>query len=99
MLEGSSNYAFVLVCKNPDQVYWKKVMNKLRECNVEFRRGTSGGGNQLRQPYLSSYICDDEYKKYPHTEHIHFYGLYIGNYPGLTDSKILNLCRILNEII
>ena len=27
-------------------------MTKLKEIEVEFRRGAAGGGNQLRQPYL-----------------------------------------------
>jgi CDP-6-deoxy-D-xylo-4-hexulose-3-dehydrase len=64
---------------------------------VEFRRGTSGGGNQLRQPYLRK-ILGDEYRNYPLVEHIHFYGWYIGNYPGLEEEKILALCSILNGL-
>ena len=73
-------------------------MEKLKECGVEFRRGSAGGGNQLRQPYLKGIVPDGEYKNYPEVEHIHFYGFYIGNYPGLQESKIMDLCRVLNAI-
>jgi CDP-4-dehydro-6-deoxyglucose reductase, E1 len=97
-LEGSSNYAFNLVLKNPDQVFCKKIMKKLKECGVEFRRGSAGGGNQLRQPYLKGIIPSEEYKNYPEVEHIHFYGFYIGNYPDLQEEKIHQLCQILNGI-
>lgn len=97
-LEGSSNYAFNLVLRTADQDFCEKVMAKLKEANVEFRRGSSGGGNQTRQPYLKGIIEEGEYKKYPHAEHIHFYGFYIGNFPDLPQEKIFNLCELLNEI-
>ena len=97
-LEGSSNYAFNLVLKTADQDFCEKVMAKLKEANVEFRRGSSGGGNQTRQPYLEGIIEKGEYKKYPQAEHIHFYGFYIGNFPDLQQEKIFKLCELLNEI-
>lgn len=97
-VEGSCNYAFNLVLKKPDQKFCKKVMNKLNEYGVEFRRGSAGGGNQLRQPYLNGIVPDDEYKNYPEVEHIHFYGFYIGNYPDLEKEKITYLCQALNGI-
>lgn len=95
--EGSCNYAFTLVFKEPDTVLRDNVESALRQHGVEFRRGTSGGGNQLRQPYLRK-ILGDEYKRYPNVNHIHFYGWYIGNYPGLEQEKILALCTLLNEL-
>ena len=61
------------------------------------RRGLSGGGNQLRQPYIKKYFAEHFYE-YPNVNHIHFYGFYIGNYPGLEKDKILRLCSILNNI-
>lgn len=97
-LEGSCNYAFVLVLKQPSPLLAKKVMGALKAYGVEFRRGTSGGGNQLRQPYLRKVVGDREYKKYPNVEHIHFYGFYIGNYPTLETKKIYKLCHILNNL-
>src|SRR5262245_20813283 len=97
-VEGSCNYAFTLVLKQPDPIFRDQVMAVLQRHGVEFRRGTSGGGNQLRQPYLRKIVGDQEFANYPNVEHIHFYGFYIGNYPGLEPSKILALCRYLNEI-
>ena len=96
--EGSCNYAFTLVLKDPDPILGEKVMETLRQRGVEFRRGTSGGGNQLRQPYLKEIAGGLEYKDFPEVEHIHFYGLYIGNYPDLDKSKILDLCSTLNDL-
>ena len=95
--EGSCNYAFTLVLKRADPVLRDNVMAALRERGVEFRRGTSGGGNQLRQPYLRA-LVGDEYKNYPNVDHIHFYGFYIGNYPGLAQEKIIALCDLLNRL-
>ena len=97
-LEGSCNYAFNLVIKNPDIEFCQRVITRLKEMGVEFRRGSAGGGNQLRQPYLQGIVDKNEYKNYPVVEHIHFYGFYIGNYPGLEEKKILTLCKLLNSI-
>jgi CDP-6-deoxy-D-xylo-4-hexulose-3-dehydrase len=95
--EGASNYAFTLILKHPDTVLRDNVERTLRHHGVEFRRGTAGGGNQLRQPYLRK-ILGNEYECYPNVNHIHFYGWYIGNYPGLEQKKILKLCEILNNL-
>jgi len=97
-LEGSSNYAFNLVIRDPDPAFRDKVEGVLRREGVEYRRGSSGGGNQLRQPYLRGLIPDRDWENYPQVEHIHFYGYYIGNYPDLEESQILDLCHALNTI-
>ncbi len=96
--EGSCNYAFTLVLKRPDPVLRDHVISALRQARVEFRRGTSGGGNQLRQPYLKKILGEREFEKYPRVDHVHFYGFYIGNYPGLEKQKILALTEILNAL-
>ncbi len=96
--EGASNYAFTLILKNPDQALCQKTMKALRKNGIEFRRGTSGGGNQLRQPYLKKIVSENEYKNYPKVEHVHFFGFYIGNYPTLEKEKIFKLCNILNNL-
>jgi CDP-6-deoxy-D-xylo-4-hexulose-3-dehydrase len=97
-LDGAVNYAFVLVLRNKDDELMTKVSNSLRENKVEFRRGTSGGGNQLRQPYLREIMPEGYYEEFPVTDHIHFYGMYIGNYPGLEEEKIKSLCELLNSL-
>ena len=95
---GSCNYAFTLVLKRPDPVFSNQVIKTLREHGVEYRRGTSGGGNQLRQPYLRRLLGEPDLSQFPNVDHVHFYGFYIGNYPGLEREKILALCSLLNSI-
>jgi CDP-6-deoxy-D-xylo-4-hexulose-3-dehydrase len=96
-IEGNSNYAFNLILNKPDDELVKKIMDKMRDENIEFRRGSAGGGNQLRQPYLKK-ILGDHFEKLPQVEHIHFYGFYIGNYPTLDECKIIQLCKLLKAI-
>jgi len=97
-LEGSCNYALNLVLRQPDEALRNRVEAALRGANVEFRRGSAGGGNQLRQPYLRGLLADREWENYPHTEHIHFFGYYIGNYPDLEEADIKALCELLNTL-
>lgn len=91
--EGSVNYAFTLVLQTAGTRLRDNVECLLRKANVEFRRGLSGGGNQMRQPYLSS----KRYSRFFNVEHVHFYSWYIGNYPDLEQEKIKKLCAILNR--
>lgn len=98
-LLGSSNYAFNLVLKKPNKNLMIKIKRILNKNKIEFRQGSAGGGNQLRQPYLKKLIKNIDPKKFINTEHIHNYGMYIGNYPDLKKSKILKLCKLLNEAI
>ena len=95
--EGSCNYAFTLVLRKPDQELWDRIEKTLRERKIEFRRGTSGGGNQLRQPFMRK-LMPGEYKKYPKVNHVHFFGAYIGNYPELETARVKALCGLLNGI-
>lgn len=97
-IEGSSNYAFNLVLREPDEEFVQRLMEKMRENGIEFRRGSAGGGNQVRQPYLKGVVPADHYLQFPKTEHIHFYGFYIGNFPDLRDEEIDELCTILNAV-
>jgi CDP-6-deoxy-D-xylo-4-hexulose-3-dehydrase len=97
-VEGSCNYAFTLVLRRPDERLAAAVMAALRDAGVEFRRGTAGGGNQLRQPYLRRIVGDDAWKEFPEVDHVHFFGMYIGNYPDLEKERILELCRLLNRV-
>ena len=95
--EGSSNYAFNLILKHPDDDLVQRLMQKMRESGIEFRRGSAGGGNQIRQPYLKGIVPDGHHLKFPETEHVHFYGFYIGNFPDLKDVEVDELCTILNS--
>lgn len=97
-IEGSCNYAFTLVLKKADDKLMAAVEKTLHDAKVEFRRGTSGGGNQTRQPYLRKLLGKDAWKKFPKVDHVHFYGMYIGNYPDLEHDRILELCKLLNGV-
>ena len=97
--EGSSNYAFTLILRHPDEALFRRITTSLRLHGVEFRRGTAGGGNQVRQPYLRQVLGPDAGKNYPHADHVHFFGMYIGNYPTLEKDKILRLCDLLNSLV
>lgn len=96
-LEGSSNYAFNLILRKKDNKLMKSLITNLNKNNIEFRKGSAGGGNQLRQPYLKKIIKSKEYLKFINTEHIHFFGMYIGNYPELKRKDILKICEIINK--
>ena len=55
ILEGSCNYAFVVIFRKNlrNSKFRKKFELTLKKYNIEFRRGTAGGGNQAMQPYLN----------------------------------------------
>ncbi len=95
-VEGSVNYALTLVLKEPNPILRNDIETLLRASQVEFRRGLSGGGNQLRQPYLNSLKWEKE--KFKEVEHISDYAWYIGNYPDLPHEKIHKLCHLLNQV-
>lgn len=97
-IEGSSNYAFNLILKRPDDELVQRLMRVMRESGIEFRRGSAGGGNQIRQPYLKGIVPKDHHREFPLTEHVHFYGFYIGNFPDLRDTEIDQLCAVLNSV-
>lgn len=99
-LIGCSNYAFNIVLQpeyaNKDFV--DRLMNKMRDEEIEYRRGSAGGGNQLRQPYLKGIVPQDHYMNYPNTDYMHFYSFYIGNYPTLSKMAIDEITTILNRV-
>ena len=97
-MEGSCNYAFNIVLNRPDVELRDRLESGMRAAGVEFRRGSAGGGNQLRQPYLKDVVKQNEWEEFPETEHIHFFGWYIGNFPGLSKDKITQLCDLLNSV-
>jgi len=97
-MEGQCNYAFIVVLKEGSFELRDRVESILKEKGIEFRRGLSGGGNQLRQPYFKKNynINHDDFKN---VDYIHHYSWYIGNHPTLKQEKIDTLINILNNII
>ena len=98
-LDGSSNYAFnlILIKKNPSMML--KICNSLKKHGIEFRKGSAGGGNQVIQPYIPSSIRKRYFKKLPNANHIHNYGMYIGNYPDLKKNQIQRIVDIINKSV
>ena len=94
---GNSNYALTLILKKPDWALRINVETSLRNAGIEFRRGLSGGGNQLRQPYLRK-LFGYSYLNFPVTDHCHNFGWYIGNYPDLPKEYIVELTSIINDL-
>ena len=96
-VEGSSNYAFNLILKHPDMNRAILLMDHMRMHGIEFRRGSAGGGNQIRQPYLKGLVPENHHLNFPEAEHIHFFGFYLGNFPTLQPTEVSELCKILNQ--
>lgn len=96
--EGSCNYAHQIVLKLDKSYLVEKLIKIMRSNDIEFRRGSAGGGNQLRQPYLRPFLPENYWEKFPVTEHIHQFGFYIGNYPSMSTCQIDRLAEILNEV-
>jgi CDP-6-deoxy-D-xylo-4-hexulose-3-dehydrase len=94
---GSSNYAFNLILNDKDQDFVNRIMSRMTEEGIEFRRGSAGGGNQTRQPYLKNFVPDNYHLNFPNTEHIHFYGFYIGNFPSMQLDEVDYITKTLNE--
>lgn len=97
-LEGCSNYAFNLILKDADNDLVNRVMTKMRENGIEFRRGSAGGGNQIRQPYLQGVVPTNYHLAFPEVEHVHFFGFYIGNFPDLQFDEVDAICKVLNKV-
>tara|TARA_R100000008_G_scaffold10469_1_gene5262 strand:- start:385 stop:1569 length:1185 start_codon:yes stop_codon:yes gene_type:complete len=96
LVKGNSNFALPLILRKKDLELFKKCCILLEEQEVEFRIGTAGGGNQARQPYLEKY--DFVEHNLDNVNHIHEYGLYIGNHPELEDEEIVKLANKLNGV-
>ena len=95
-MEGQCNYAFIVMLKESSFELRNKVESVLKEKGIEFRRGLSGGGNQLRQPYFKKNF-DINYDDFQNVDHVHNFSWYIGNYPTLEQEKIDTLINILNN--
>lgn len=94
-MEGQCNYAFIVILKTASFAMRDRLEKVLRAEGIEFRRGLSGGGNQLRQPYFKE-NWNVDHSKYPVVNHVHDFGWYIGNYPSLRRESIDTLLEILN---
>ena len=97
-LKGMSNYAFNLIIRKPDHQFALRLMSAMNKGGIEFRRGSAGGGNQTRQPYLEKIVSKEVSRRLVVTEHIHYFGFYLGNYPSLTNLDIKQICKLINSV-
>jgi CDP-6-deoxy-D-xylo-4-hexulose-3-dehydrase len=95
--EGQCNYAFIVIMREKSFELRDLIEKTLNENGIEFRRGLSGGGNQLRQPFLIKQY-ENELYNFQNVEHVHNFSWYIGNYPSLKTEKIDFLVNLLNNI-
>lgn len=94
---GNSNFALPLILNRADVTLKERVCKKLDELEVEYRIGTAGGGNLSRQPFVKKYphkIIDDQQV----VDHIHDYGLYVGNGGHVSEASIKFLTNELNSL-
>ena len=96
-MEGQCNYAFIVVLKDGNFDTRNRLETTLRENGIEFRRGLSGGGNQLRQPWFKKHFNID-HSQFPNIDYVHHFGWYVGNYPSLERKKVDTLVNVLNNI-
>ena len=54
-----------------------------------YERGLSGGGNQVRQPYLRDKENYPLPESPPNVVHVHNYLWYLGNYPELDSDSLM----------
>ena len=85
-----------MILQDKDSEFFDKCCKLLEEEKIEYRVGTAGGGNQMKQPYLEGY--EVHVHDLSNVNHIHDFGLYVGNHPELTYKQIVNLCVKLNEL-
>jgi CDP-6-deoxy-D-xylo-4-hexulose-3-dehydrase len=95
--EGQCNYAFIVIMREKSFELRDLIEKTLNENGIEFRRGLSGGGNQLRQPFLFKEY-ENKLSNFQNVEHVHNFSWYIGNYPTLNTEKIDLLVNLLNNI-
>ena len=96
-IEGQCNYAFIVILKDGSFEKRNLVESELNKNGIEFRRGLSGGGNQLRQPFIKDNF-NINYDDFKNIDYVHNFSWYIGNYPTLELHKIDKLVEVLNNI-
>jgi len=96
--EGNSNYAFILILKEANFDVRDRIEESLKLHGIEFRRGLSGGGNQLRQPYLKRLQGIPKPETLPHVDHVHHFAWYIGNYPDIDPEIFSTIAKALRNL-
>ena len=45
----------ILYSKDPDNELFNKLCEKFDQNSIEYRIGSAGGGNEIRQPYVKAF--------------------------------------------
>ena len=67
----------------------------MNEVGIENRRGSAGGGIRFDNHIYESF--QRLIPSFPETDHIHFNGFYIGNFPGIKSTRIEDLVAFFNN--
>ena len=97
--EGNSNYSLPLILHDCSSSLLELVHETFYKNGIEYRTGTVGGGSQVRQPYLNEGV--ENYRVVGNlevTNHIHDFGLYVGNHTDISEAMIVDLCKKLNSL-
>ena len=94
---GNSSFALPLIVRN--KAKRDAVCSVLEQEGVEYRIGTAGGGNQVKQPYLNTGLYNYKISgALMNTHWISTAGLYVGNHPELEIHQIKDLTDKLNNV-
>lgn len=94
---GNSNFALPLILLKQDKTIFNKILQYLKTRKIEYRKGTAGGGNLTSQPFVKN-IKKKVINNLQNSNHIHNFGLYIGNHTELKEKQIKSLAKNLNNI-
>ena len=94
---GSSNFALPLILKKPDINKFNRICECLNKLKCEYRVGTAGGGNLSLQPFVVNQVSPEDIYLNGNVDHIHNFGLYIGNNQHLNSADIKTVAGACNE--
>jgi CDP-6-deoxy-D-xylo-4-hexulose-3-dehydrase len=94
---GNSNFALPLILLKQDKTIFNKILQYLKTRKIEYRKGTAGGGNLTTQPFVKN-IKKKIINNLQNSNHIHNFGLYLGNHTELKEKQIKSLAENLNKI-
>ena len=97
--EGSSNYALTLILRRPDHALMRPRHGRLEDAAASSSAAARpAAAIRCGSRILTRLLGPEAWKQFPRADHVHFFGVYIGNYPTLERDKILRLCDLLNGI-
>ena len=53
---------------------------------------------KIKNNFFHTLFPNKYYESFTETEHIHFYGFYLGNFPSLPKNDIEEICKVINAV-